>query len=408
MQHPNSEADLAEAVATAEGPLAIMGGGTRAYGRPIEGEPISTRALSGVSLYEPGALTMVAQAGTPLSLIAATLAAEGQRLAFEPSDLGPLLATDGPSTIGGVFATNASGPRRVQAGAARDHLLGVRFVDGQGLIIKNGGRVMKNVTGYDLVKLMAGSHGTLGILTEVSFKVLPAPETETTLTFRAADPVALMSDALASPFEISGAATGPLAEDGSGEVCLRLEGFDQSVRYRTDRLQERLRVFGEAVIVGDAGRSAALWASIRDATTFCEHAFVARIGLKPSDLRVLRADLVAMARSCGQDPAALVIRSDWGGGLVWVGVASGDLAGFAVKAQAEDAVPADAGAKALILHLQDWCARNGGHATLLKAPLSVRKTVRSFQPEAPTLAALTRGLRAKFDPRGLFNPGMTD
>ena len=177
---PASEAELAELVAGSKGPLVVRGGGTRTLGHAV-GEVLETGGLSGVELYEPGALTLVARAGTPLAQVDAVLAAERQRLSFDPPDLRALLGRNGVSTLGGVVAANASGPRRVQSGAARDALLGVRFVDGSGTVIKNGGRVMKNVTGYDLVKLLAGSRGTLGVLTEVSFKVQAMPEAEATL-----------------------------------------------------------------------------------------------------------------------------------------------------------------------------------------------------------------------------------
>ncbi|MCV6587399.1 MAG: FAD-binding protein, partial [Marinibacterium sp.] len=160
---PKTEAELAETIASASAPLAIRGGGTR--GLPLAGDPLDVSGLSGVTLYEPGALTIVAQAGTPVADIETALAAENQRLAFEPMDHRGIMGTDGAPTIGGVIAGNISGPRRIQGGAARDFLLGVRYVDGSGQVIRNGGRVMKNVTGYDLVKLMAGSWGTLGVLT---------------------------------------------------------------------------------------------------------------------------------------------------------------------------------------------------------------------------------------------------
>lgn len=406
MINPESEEALSALVADASGPFRIVGGSTRTYGRIVDGEELSTAGLSGVGLYEPGALTMVAQAGTPVAQIEETLSKEGQRLAFEPTDLRTLLGVEGQSTIGAVFATNASGPRRVQAGAARDFLLGVRFVDGLGQVVKNGGRVMKNVTGYDLVKLMAGSHGTLGILTEVSFKVLPVPETEATLTLRSKEVAAVMSDALCSPFEISGAATGPVAEDGVCDVHLRLEGFRHSVLYRTAELCARLRRFGEVQVETDAKASAALWRSIRDVVGLRDHTFVARTVIKPSQLARLIEDVSSFLTSKGADPSQLEIRADWGGGLVWLGLKTDALAQVSKGNAMDDGEPSDSGAKAMIAMLQGWCSQHGGHSTMVKAPASVRRDVQSFQPELPTIAALSQGLRKKFDPRGILNPGI--
>ncbi len=184
---PGTEEELSAIIAGAKAPLRIVGGGTRPVGRPVAGNILETSGIAGISLYEPGALTIVARAGTPLAEVEAALAVEGQRLAFEPADWRGLLGTTGEPTLGGMVAANVSGPRRVQAGACRDALLGVRFVDGTGAVVKNGGRVMKNVTGYDLVKLMAGAWGTLGVLTEVSLKVLPAPESVAVLVLEGLD-----------------------------------------------------------------------------------------------------------------------------------------------------------------------------------------------------------------------------
>jgi glycolate oxidase FAD binding subunit len=229
---PQSETELSQMIADATGPLRIMGGGTRPIGRAT-GEALSTTGLSGITLHEPGALTLVAKAGTPVAEIESVLAAKNQRLAFEPMDHRTLMGTTGAPTIGGVVAANVSGPRRISVGACRDFLLGVRFVDGAGNIIKNGGRVMKNVTGYDLVKLMAGAYGTLGVLTEVSFKVLPSVEAEVTLALTGLDDataIKAMSATLGSPYEVTGVAHNP----ESGLTQFRLEGFDASVAYRAD------------------------------------------------------------------------------------------------------------------------------------------------------------------------------
>lgn len=363
-----TEDAVAEAVASAQGPVAIRGGGTRSVGRPVVGEVLDVSGLSGVTLYEPGALTIVAKAGTPVAEIEAALAVENQRLAFEPYDLTGLLGTAGASTIGGVIATNASGPRRIMAGAARDFALGVRFVDGAGQVVKNGGRVMKNVTGYDLVKLMCGSWGTLGVLTEVSLKVLPSVEAQMTLAIDGLNParaVAAMSRALGSPFEVSGAAW------VRGQVWLRLEGFEASVAYRAGMLKNLLSEFG------DPAEIAADWTVVRDAQPLHRADAVWRISVKPGDGPSVVAGL---SEGC----EALM---DWGGGLIWVGQTGGN-------------VSATHGG------LQSAVAALGGHATLIKGPEAVRASVPVFQPEPPGVAALTSALRQRFDPQGILNPGL--
>lgn len=362
---PANENELAQIVRDTRGPLVVRGGGTRAVGAPVLGEVLETAGLSGIALYEPGALTLVAQAGTPLADVEAALAAENQRLPFEPMDMRALLGLNGVPTVGGMVAANASGPRRVQVGACRDSLIGVRFVDGSGTIIKNGGRVMKNVTGYDLVKLMAGSWGTLGVLSECSFKLLPVPETEASLLspeMTPAEAVSLMARALGTPFEVNGA-----ARTEKGRVALRIEGFTQQVAYRRGALVQAL---GGDWDLLEPDESRALWQTIRDVADFAERAGdVWKVSVKPSDAPAL----VARANA----PVVM----DWAGGLIWVLLPEGT----------------------------DLRARLGalaGHATLIRASEATRAALPVFQPEAAPVAAISAGLRTKFDPRGVLNPGL--
>ncbi|PWE32354.1 2-hydroxy-acid oxidase [Maritimibacter sp. 55A14] len=370
---PESETDLAEAVRAAKGPLAIRGGGTRRHA-PEGCDPLETRGLSGIRLYEPGALTMVAGAGTPLAEIEAMLEAEGQRLAFEPMDHRGLLDTEGVPTIGGVVAGNVSGPRRIQVGACRDFMLGVRFVDGTGAVVKNGGRVMKNVTGYDLVKLMTGSHGTLGVLSEVAFKVLPATEMTGVLLLEGLDDdgaVKALGAALGSPFEVTGAAHLQKGTDGAPVTMIRLEGFEKSVAYRAGKLQELLSAFGDFTVETDPERTTAGWRYIRDVVPFHNReGDVWRFSVKPSDAPVIGARLGA---------AELIY--DWGGGLIW-----------ALSERGAD--------------LRAAAAPFEGHATLVRAGAETRARLPVFQPEPAPLAAISARLRTRFDPRGILNPGL--
>ncbi len=367
MMRPESEAELAEMIAGESERLSIRGGGTR--GVACDGAELTSAALSGVTLYEPGALTLVAKAGTPVAEIEALLATEGQRLAFEPTDQRGLMGTTGEPTIGGVVAANVSGPRRIQAGACRDFLLGVRFVDGAGTVVKNGGRVMKNVTGYDLVKLMAGSYGTLGVLTEVSLKVMPKPETSAVVLISGmseVDAVKAMSAALSSPFDVTGAARLP-----DGETLVRVEGFSQSVAYRAEKLQAILDGFGEVSVESDASKVDALWRSVRDVEAFHGRSGdVWRISCKPSDGPELAARI-------GADG----LLYDWGGGLIWALV------------QAGTDVRAKLGAF-------------DGHATLVRAEADSSARFGRFQPQASGVAALNTGLRKRFDPCGILNAGL--
>ncbi len=366
MMEPSNEAELADAIRDASGPLRIRGGGTRPIGVAGAGEVLSTTALSGVTLYEPGALTIVVKAGTPLAEVQATLAAENQRLPFEPMDHRSVMGSAGEPTIGGVVAANVSGPRRIQAGACRDALIGVRFVDGSGTALKNGGRVMKNVTGYDLVKLMAGCYGTLGVLSEVSFKLLPGIAAKATLSIKdqgAAEAVATMSRALGSPFEVSGAA------HLRGETLIRIEGLSDSVAYRSEQLAALLG--DAATIERDPDVVAQTWEAIGNVAAFAgSDRDVWRMSVKPSDAPVLIDAL----------PGAETMM-DWGGGLVWASCAPGtDLRAVA---------PGIA-----------------GHRTLVRASEATKQTLGVFQPEPAPIEALNVALRAKFDPRGILNPGL--
>lgn len=382
---PASEEEAAALIADAakaKRPLGIAGGGTRSgLGRPTEpAETLTSAKLSGIRFYEPAELVIGAGAGTPLRDVEAALAENGQMLAFEPMDHRALYGGTGGPTIGGVAAVNASGPRRIRVGAARDALLGVRFVNGSGEIIKSGGRVMKNVTGLDLVKLLCGSHGTLGFLTEVTFKVLPQPEHATTLVLEGlgdAQATDALSAALGSPFEPSGAAHLPAAIGAAARTLIRLEGFANSVAYRVAALRQTLARWGEVgTIEGD--EAARLWSDIRDAAPLAA----------PADRAIWRVSTVP-----GRAPAfvSAVIAAlpdarwyyDWGGGLVWLAVgAAGDAGASVIRG-----------------------ALKTGHATLVRAPDSVRRAVPVFQPQAAPLAKLSAGIKQSFDPSGVFAPG---
>jgi glycolate oxidase FAD binding subunit len=384
---PATEEDAGVAIAEAAAqrmPLALVGSGSKAeVGRPAQSEAtLSSARLTGITLYEPAELVLAARAGTPLSEVVRTLADKGQQLPFEPMDYRRLLGSAGEPTIGGVAAANLSGPRRIMAGAARDSLIGVRLVNGRGETIKSGGRVMKNVTGLDLVKLMAGSWGTLGLLTEVTSKVLPRPERVATLALHGLDDahaVAALCAATASPYEVTGAAHLPPGLDGAGaRTLIRIEGFSVSVQYRLGELQKLLRPFGAAEIV-EGEPAAALWQDIRDV------ALVAQ----PRDQAVWR---LSTAPTSGPQVAAQVARArdsrwyyDWSGGLLWIATsAAGDAGAGAIRAAVRE---------------------HGGHATLIRAPAEVRAAVEVFQPLSPALMQLTAGIKTAFDPAGIMNPG---
>jgi glycolate oxidase FAD binding subunit len=343
---------------------------------------LSSAALTGITLHEPAELVIAARAGTPLAEVERALANRGQRLPFEPMDYRALLGTGGEPTIGGMAAANISGPRRIQAGACRDSFLGARLINGRSEIIKSGGRVMKNVTGLDLTRLMAGSFGTLGLLTEVTFKILPVPETQSSLVIHGLTndrAVEALSAALGSPYEVTGAAhlPGGIGTDDARTVA-RLEGFGTTVDHRCKALSATLKTFGAAERL-DEQASAALWRHIRDATFLSDprERAIWRISVPPTKAAPL-TDSVHRQREARWF-------YDWGGGLIWLACAIEGDAGEAVIHEAARAA--------------------GGHATLIRAPDGVRAAVEIFQPRSEALMTLTRTVKASFDPAGIFEPG---
>jgi glycolate oxidase FAD binding subunit len=381
----------------AEGKAAeIVGHGSkRAIGRPAQTDvTLDLSALSGVMLYEPEELVLSAKAATPLAEIEALVASRGQQLAFEPMDYATILGGGaGRGTIGGALAANLSGPRRIKAGAARDHFLGFAAVSGRGEIFKSGGRVVKNVTGYDLCKLIAGSWGTLAAMTEVTIKVLPAAETEETLLIRGLEPaqaIAAMTIAMGSACDVSGAAHLPaevaasipaVAGAGGSVTALRLEGFSPSVAHRRRLLEVLMKSLGEGATI-DASASHALWRAVRDVTPFAA-------GGGGAERPLWR---ISTAPNRGAELAARIARQldaqvlyDWAGGLLWLALDGS----------------ADAGATPIGAAV----AAAGGHATLIRAPASMRAATDVFAPQEAGLAALTKRVKESFDPRGAFNPG---
>jgi glycolate oxidase FAD binding subunit len=388
-----NESVIVAAVATAAvagEPLLVCGNGTKlGMLRPVQSaRSLSTRHHTGITLYAPKELIISARAGTPLPEIEAALAECGQHLIAEPPDLGTLLqAPDRPQTIGGVVATNLSGPRRVAWGAMRDHVLGLRFVTGWGEVVHSGGRVLKNVTGLDLCKLLCGSHGTLGVITEVTLKVLPAPEASGTLVLPGLDAVAgvaALSAGLGSPFGVSAAAWLPaasaalvaqLAGFGCPVALLRIEDFAASVAYRTAKLRDTLGFAAAEILQDDASR--AVWRAVRDARPLQALAddAVWRVSVRPSaGPGVMQAATDMGARGF----------LDWGGGLVWLAGTADAATHAAIEAAARAA---------------------HGTWTLLRAPESLRAAVQVVPPEPPPLAAITRRVKAALDPRGILNPG---
>jgi glycolate oxidase FAD binding subunit len=367
---PETEEAVAQAVRATENPLLVQGNGTKSgMLRPVQAAAsLSVANLTGITLHAPNELVMSARAGTKLTEIEAALARSGQQMIAEPPHI-----HGEQQTIGGIVGTNLSGPRRITGGAMRDHVLGLRAVNGRGEILKFGGRVLKNVTGLDVGKLLTGSFGTLAVLTEITFKVLPAAEATGTVVLRGLDAargVAALSAGLGSPFSVSGAAYLPAERT----AFLRIEDFAASVKYRTEKLAAQLQDFGPAEILQTAP-SKTLWRDIRDCKMLPAGEAVWRVSAKPSaSPGILRA----------LEPFGVTGFLDWGGGLIW-------LTG-----------PADAATHAAICAAATAAQ---GVWWLTGAPASLRAAVDVVPPEPPALAAIRRRVQQKFDPRGIFNPG---
>ncbi len=376
--------------------LEVVGRGSkRVIGRAAQWDAtLDLSGLSGVTLYEPEELVLSAKAGTPLADIEALVAASKQELAFEPMDYAAVLGGPAASgTIGGAIAANLSGPRRIKAGAARDHFLGVNAVSGRGETFKSGGRVVKNVTGYDLCKLLAGSWGTLAAMTDVTIKTLPRAETEeTVLILDLEDGAACkaMAAAMGSFADVSAAAHLPAAvavriaetqSAGGAATAFRLEGVAPSVVQRKSVLQGLLSSFGPLGTLA-ASPSRALWRAIRDVTPFAAAGPVGGHDLWRISTAPTRG--VEIGRSLVEQADAEILY-DWAGGLIWA------------------ALPASTDARAPLVRATVTAC--GGHATLIRAPASVRAAVEVFTPEAAVLAALTRRVRESFDPQGVLNAG---
>ena len=386
---PNNEAELVSVIQQALSdatPLLVQGNGSRSgLGRTVQSaKTLSTSNLSGITLLEPAEMVFSAKAGTPVSVVKAALAEHGQAMTFEPMDHRRLYGTASEPTIGAVAAGNISGPRRIMAGAARDSLIGVRLVNGKGELIKNGGRVMKNVTGLDLVKLMSGSWGTLGVLSEVTFKVLPKPVRSATLQFsNLADDKALaaLCAAMKSQFEATGTAHLPAGSDGEkAKTLIRLEGFDSQLRYRLDQMAKHLSEFGKAEEIAEA-ESEVLWNSIRDCGPLAEPSSNAiwKISVAPTN------GAAFMARFASKHTAKHYF--DWSGGLIWLAI--------------DPEQYADAGAAAL----RELLAEFGGHATLMRGPPELRSRIDVFHPQPAPVMRITAEIKNTFDPQNIFNPG---
>lgn len=399
--NPRDAGDVEMAVRQAIGagqPLEIVGHGTkRAIGHRLATNALlDLSGLAAVTAYEPEELILTVQAGASLRQVQSLIAASGQEFAFEPMDTSALLGTPRErGTIGGMIAAGLAGPRRMKAGGARDHLLGLAAVSGFGESFKAGGRVVKNVTGYDLCKLVAGSWGTLSVMTEVTLKVMPKAESECTLLLRGLDDLAAnraMGLALGSPYDVSGAAHAPSSSlrekcawddlaSGASLTLIRLEGIAVSVAHRAASLAAELGAFAR-VERAEADVSRLLWADIRDVVAFSANS---PLGAWPV-WRIVCPPAAggALGQALSRDTGGEVLY-DWGGGLIWA------------------ALPPAQDAHASLV--RGLVGPAGGHATLLRAAAAVRTATDVFHPLDAGLAALSARVKASFDPSDILNRG---
>jgi len=375
--------DVVKWAAAEERPLEVIGSGSkRLLGRPVQvAHVLELSDYSGVEFYEPAELVLTVKAGTPIKEIEKLVDDNGQELSFEPMDYGPLLGQPkAEGTIGGVIAANVSGPRRIKAGAARDHILGLEAVSGRGEIFKSGGRVVKNVTGYDLPRGLCGSWGTLAVSTLITLKVNPKPETSATLLLEGLsdeDAISALSKAMGSSAEVSGAAHLPAQEGGAAKTLFRLEGFETSIAYRAQTLTSLLADLGNVTRLNES-ETHATWDAIRNVDLFC--------GLPDPIWRISVAPTagVRLANELRNQIGAKVFY-DWSGGLVWLMCPNGKVHDQDIRAAVHKV--------------------GGGHATLVRADAAIRSSVDVFQPQPTPLAALSGRLKEQFDPNGILNPG---
>jgi glycolate oxidase FAD binding subunit len=391
--------DLIGAAVAARRRLEIEGGGSkRALRSPVTADAVlELRALSGVLDYDPEELVIRACAGTPLGEIETLLEERQQMLAFEPFDHALWFgAQPGRATLGGIMAANVSGPRRVSSGAARDHLLGFTAVSGRGELLKGGGAVVKNVSGFDLPKLMAGSWGTLAVLTSLTVRVVPRPPAQTTLRFFGlSDAIAnrLMTAALATPAAVSAAAHLPTLDASAAETLLRLEGFGPSVKARVRLLEEHLASFGSPEALHDESSTRA-WRRV--------------IALEPLPRRGCTWWRLSVPPARGAEAgaaladAACAVLYDWGGGLVYAAVPE-PAAESVPQSAAESA--AESAAAVLDARIRSIARALGGHARCVQGS-AAQAPAAPRPPGSSALRGLNERVKAAFDPFGILNPGL--